>query len=159
MKVTIAAIGRLKDGAERVLVERYRERLVLGRGLGIGPVGEAEAPESRKQTAGERMAEEAARLMRGAGDADLLVALAPDGRGMTSEAFAAWLAARRDSGARHLAFLIGGADGLGAEARCRAALALSLGPMTLPHGLARVMLAEQLYRAVTILCGHPYHRQ
>lgn len=158
MRITIAAIGRLKDGAERTLVDRYLERSALGRSIGLGPVAEAEAPESRRRSAAERMDEEAERLLRAAGGADPVIALAPDGRAMSSEAFARWLAARRDAGSRHVAFLIGGADGLGGEVAGRAASTLSLGPMTLPHGLARAVLAEQIYRAITILSGHPYHR-
>lgn len=79
------------------------------------------------------------------------------GRSMTSEAFAAWLGARRDQGAQHLVFAIGPANGWSEEARARALLLLSLGPMTLAHALARLVLAEQLYRAFTILAGHPYH--
>lgn len=79
------------------------------------------------------------------------------GRAMTSEAFAAWIGARRDQGIQHLVFAIGPASGWSDEARSRAQLLLSLGPMTLAHALARVVLAEQIYRAVTILTGHPYH--
>ena len=77
---------------------------------------------------------------------------------MTSEDFAAWLRHRRDGGVGTLAFLLGGADGHGPDVLAATALTLSLGPLTLPHGLARVVLAEQLYRAATILAGHPYHR-
>lgn len=79
------------------------------------------------------------------------------GRQMTSTAFAEWLGARRDEGIRHIAFAIGPADGWSEAARRRANLLLSLGPMTLAHALARVVLAEQVYRACTILAGHPYH--
>ncbi len=91
----------------------------------------------------------------------LLVLLDSRGRQMDSEAFAAWLAARRDDGARHILFAIGPASGWSGstldEARKRASLLLSLGPMTMAHALARAVLAEQLYRAYTILSGHPYH--
>jgi 23S rRNA (pseudouridine1915-N3)-methyltransferase len=79
------------------------------------------------------------------------------GRQMTSEAFAAWLGARRDQGTQHIVFAIGPADGWSQAARDRAQLLLSLGPMTLAHSLARLVMAEQLYRAFTILSGHPYH--
>jgi 23S rRNA (pseudouridine1915-N3)-methyltransferase len=79
------------------------------------------------------------------------------GRLMDSEAFASWIGARRDQGARHIAFAIGPADGWSHDTREKAQLLLSLGPMTLPHSLARLVLAEQLYRACTILAGHPYH--
>ena len=87
----------------------------------------------------------------------ILVLLDSRGRTMTSEAFAAWLGARSDQGAQHLVFAIGPADGWSAAARARANLLFSLGLITLPHELARVVLAEQLYRALTILAGHPYH--
>lgn len=86
-----------------------------------------------------------------------LVLLDSRGRQMTSEAFAAWLGARRDDGAQHIVLAIGPAGGWSDAARQRAQLLLSLGPMTLAHALARVVLAEQLYRAFTILAGHPYH--
>ena len=158
MRITIAAVGRLKDGAERNLVDRYLKRSTQGRGIGLGPFTEAETSESRRTTAAERMAEEGARLLLLADDPDVLVALAVEGRQLSSPAFAAWLAGQRDAGARRIAFVIGGADGLDATVGKAAALSLSLGPMTLPHGLARAVLAEQLYRAITILSGHPYHR-
>jgi 23S rRNA (pseudouridine1915-N3)-methyltransferase len=79
------------------------------------------------------------------------------GKQMTSEAFAAWLGARRDEGAQHIVFAIGPADGWSDTARTRARLLLSLGSFTLAHALARLVMAEQLYRACTILTGHPYH--
>jgi 23S rRNA (pseudouridine1915-N3)-methyltransferase len=79
------------------------------------------------------------------------------GRQMSSEAFAAWLGARRDQGAQHIVFAIGPADGWSDAARQRAHLLLSLGPMTMAHTLARLVVAEQIYRAFTILTGHPYH--
>ena len=80
------------------------------------------------------------------------------GRQMTSEAFAAWLGTRRDQGAQHIVFAIGPADGWSSAALEKAQLQLSLGPMTMAHALARLVVAEQLYRAFTILTGHPYHR-
>jgi 23S rRNA (pseudouridine1915-N3)-methyltransferase len=89
--------------------------------------------------------------------APLLVLLDSRGKQMTSEAFAAWLAARREDGARQILFAIGPASGWSEESRARANLLLSLGPMTMAHALARAVLAEQLYRAYTILSGHPYH--
>jgi 23S rRNA (pseudouridine1915-N3)-methyltransferase len=86
-----------------------------------------------------------------------LVLLDSRGKTMTSEAFAAWLGARRDDGVQHMVFAVGPASGWSEPARKRADLQLSLGPMTLAHALARLVLAEQLYRAFTILSGHPYH--
>jgi 23S rRNA (pseudouridine1915-N3)-methyltransferase len=97
-------------------------------------------------------------LLKAASGAEATVALDGGGRALSSEAFARWLAERRDGGMKTLAILIGGPDGHGAAALEGAALRLSLGAMTLPHGLARIVLAEQLYRAATILAGHPYHR-
>jgi 23S rRNA (pseudouridine1915-N3)-methyltransferase len=97
-------------------------------------------------------------ILRRQGRTPLLVVLLDSrGRPMTSEVFAAWLGARRDDGAQHIVFAIGPASGWSDAARERANLQLSLGPMTLAHALARLVLAEQLYRAFTILAGHPYH--
>lgn len=159
MRLTIAAIGRLKDGGERVLVDRYVKRCAAGRTLGLGPVDEIELPESRLAQAAERQADEAKRLLKAVASADLIIALDERGKTLGSPEFSRWLGARRDDGRRHAAFLIGGPDGHGPDALRPAALRLSLGPMTLPHGLARAVLAEQLYRAITILSGHPYHRE
>ena len=87
----------------------------------------------------------------------VVVLLDSRGRPMTSEGFASWLGARRDDGSQHIVFAIGPADGWSDAVRQRATLLLSLGPMTLAHSLARLVVAEQVYRAFTILSGHPYH--
>jgi 23S rRNA (pseudouridine1915-N3)-methyltransferase len=113
--------------------------------------------ESRAATANERKAQEADRLLNAAGTS-ALIALEVDGRCLSSEAFADHLRTLADRGTKSCAFLIGGPDGHGPAVRSGSALKLSLGPLTLPHGLARVVLTEQLYRAATILTGHPYHR-
>ncbi len=160
MRLTIAAVGRLKDGPERELYARYAKRFDdVGRALALGPVQLAELPESRAAKADLRKADEAARLLKAAAGAEAVVALDARGKAMTSEALAKWIAARRDGGTKMLAFLVGGPDGHGAAALEAATLTLSLGSLTLPHGLARVVLAEQLYRAATIIAGHPYHRE
>ena len=158
MRLLIAAVGRLKDGGERVLVDRYLKRLTSAKALGLGPVTEKELVEARHTTVSERQADEGTRLLKLADGADLIVALDERGKALSSPAFAAWLGAHRDAGRRHAAFLIGGADGHGLLIRDKAHLLLSLGPMTLPHGLARAVLIEQLYRATTLLAGHPNHR-
>jgi 23S rRNA (pseudouridine1915-N3)-methyltransferase len=159
MRLVIAAVGKLKDGAERDLVARYRERFEgLGRKLGLAPVVWHEIPESRAQDVARRREDEASALLKLARDADYLVALDERGKALTSDAFAKTLAKVRDSGTKTAAIIVGGPDGLADGVRKSAALQLSLGAMTLPHGLARVVLAEQLYRAATILAGHPYHR-
>ncbi|MFM9940598.1 MAG: 23S rRNA (pseudouridine(1915)-N(3))-methyltransferase RlmH [Hyphomicrobiaceae bacterium] len=158
MQLLIAAVGRLKDDAERVLVDRYAQRIGTGRVGSLGPLKDIEVPESRRATAPERKAEEAERLLKAAANADLRISLDEGGRAMSSEAFARWLGGERDGGARLAAFFIGGPDGHGTDIKQHVRLTLSLGPMTLPHGIARAVLAEQLYRATTILAGHPYHR-
>jgi len=159
MRLSIVAVGRLKDGPERALYLKYAKRIdESGRGVALGPLTLSEITEGRQASAAQRRADEAARLAAGAAAADAVVVLDEGGKALGSEAFANWLAARRDEGLRHLAFLIGGPDGHGEAALGRASLKLSLGPMTLPHGIARIILAEQIYRAATILSGHPYHR-
>jgi 23S rRNA (pseudouridine1915-N3)-methyltransferase len=159
MRIVIAAVGRLKDGAERELQDRYVKRLgQSGRGLGLAPIDLVEVPEGRADTAVLRQADEAARLLKLAGTCEIIAALDEGGQSMSSRSFAGLIGRHRDNGVQSLAFLIGGPDGQGAEALQKAQLKLSLGPMTLPHGLARIVLAEQLYRAATILANHPYHR-
>lgn len=103
------------------------------------------------------MTDESQRLLSKLGDTALVI-LDERGKSLTSDAFAAFLRRRRDSGSNALAFVIGGPDGHGTPIRERASDTLSFGAMTMPHGLARVLLAEQLYRAATIISGHPYHR-
>jgi 23S rRNA (pseudouridine1915-N3)-methyltransferase len=159
MRLSIIAVGRLKDGPERELYLKYAKRIDdTGRGVALGPLTLAELPEARQAGVNQRRTDEAARLLEQASSADLVVALDGGGKAFTSDAFARWLGARRDEGIRSVAFLIGGPDGHGDAALARAQLKLSLGPLTLPHGIARIILAEQLYRAATILSGHPYHR-
>jgi 23S rRNA (pseudouridine1915-N3)-methyltransferase len=157
MRLIVAAVGRLKD-AEQDLCERYQKRFdAAGRALGLGPLSICEVSESRAASAVARRAEEATRLLKAAAPATARVVLEEGGKALASEAFAKWLAQTRDGGCKGLAFLIGGPDGHGPAVQ-GAALKLSLGAMTLPHGLARAVLVEQLYRATTILSGHPYHR-
>jgi 23S rRNA (pseudouridine1915-N3)-methyltransferase len=159
MRLIIAAVGRLKEGAERELLARYRDRFAdLGKRLGLSPVVWHEPGESRAVSAAKRCAEEGAALLKLARDADIIIALDQRGKALTSQAFAALLGKTRDDGAGTLAILIGGPDGLAPTVRDAAHIKLSFGAITLPHGLARIVLAEQLYRAATILAGHPYHR-
>jgi 23S rRNA (pseudouridine1915-N3)-methyltransferase len=158
MRILIAAVGRLKD-AERELYERYAQRFdAAGRSLALGPITLAEIGEGRAATSDLRKADEAQRLLKAADAAEITAALDEGGRALSSADFAKWIGAERDKGTKTLAFLIGGPDGHGADALKAARLKLSLGALTLPHGLARIVLAEQLYRAATILSGHPYHR-
>lgn len=159
MKVAILAVGRAARGEERSLVERYLERARgLGRGIGLGGFSCEEFPESRRRSAADRRVEEGARLLARLGARDRLFVLDEGGRGLSSRAFAERLAACRDDGAPALALAIGGPDGHGDDVRARADLVWSLGAHTMAHLLVRAVLAEQLYRATTILAGHPYHR-
>jgi 23S rRNA (pseudouridine1915-N3)-methyltransferase len=159
MRLIVSAVGRLKDGPERALIERYQQRLTpLAKRLGLAPVTWHETGESRAGDAARRREEEGAALLKPLREADFIVALDARGKALTSEAFARLLAEKRDAGARAAGIMIGGPDGLSDAARAAANLELSFGAITLPHGLARIVLAEQLYRAATILSGHPYHR-
>jgi 23S rRNA (pseudouridine1915-N3)-methyltransferase len=159
MRLVIAAVGRLKEGPERALFQRYWDRLAAsGRSVGLGPMGLFEVAESRATARAARVSDEAERLLAKVSGADIKVALDKHGRAQTTEAFAAYLRATRDTRTGSIAFLIGGPDGHGPAVLAAASLRMSLGPMTLPHGLARIVLVEQIYRAATILAGHPYHR-
>ncbi len=160
MRLALVTVGRLKRGPERELCERYRERLdALARSHGFAPAALSELPESRSRRAPERCAEEAG-LILGAVDPDaVLVALDERGRNdLSSERLAETIRTWRDGGRKALAIVVGGADGLDPSVRARADLVLAFGALTLPHGLVRVLAYEQLYRALTILAGHPYHR-
>jgi 23S rRNA (pseudouridine1915-N3)-methyltransferase len=159
MRLVIAAVGRLKDGPEREFYRRYAERVApLGRTVSLGPLDLIEIAESRAANPKARADEEAQNLLRKCEGADFRIVLDEHGKELSSAQFAKTIRDARDRGAGTAAFLIGGPDGHGASAREAADLVLSLGSMTLPHGLARIVLAEQIYRAVTILAGHPYHR-
>jgi 23S rRNA (pseudouridine1915-N3)-methyltransferase len=155
MRVQLCVVGRLRAGPERALIDDYLDRFgKTGRALGLGPASEHEV-EDRK---GGGMAAEAALLARAVPAGAALVILDERGEELTSPDFAARLARFRDAGRQDVAVLIGGADGLDPALRARADLAIRFGRMVWPHMLARVMLAEQLYRAATILAGSPYHR-
>ena len=159
MRLYVAAVGRLKDSAERDISDRYLKRFNgAGRTLGLGPLEILELMESRAASAVTRKDDEAQRLLKVCAVAPVKIALDVMGKSVTSEAFAELLRKERDGGAKGLAFLIGGPDGHGASVLNDALMTLSLGALTLPHGLARIVLMEQLYRAATILSGHPYHR-
>jgi 23S rRNA (pseudouridine1915-N3)-methyltransferase len=159
MRLIVATVGRLKDGPERALFEKYRDRFApLAKRLGLAPVAWHEIGESRIDSAGKRREEEGAALLKLVRDAGFIVALDERGKALTSEAFAKALAKARDGGTGVGGILVGGPDGLSEEVRAAAHLTLSFGAVTLPHMLARIVLAEQLYRAATILGGHPYHR-
>jgi 23S rRNA (pseudouridine1915-N3)-methyltransferase len=152
MRITIAAIGKLKPGPHRDLAAHYASRLRW-------PLTVREVDERRKLPPGELKAREAALLLAAIPKGAAVVALDERGTALSSADFAKRLARWRDSGIADLAFVIGGADGLDETVRDQAAFVLSLGPATWPHFLARGMLLEQLYRAETLFAGHPYHRE
>lgn len=155
MRVTVCAVGRLRAGPERALVDDYLQRFDrTGRALGLGPAAMVEVEAKR----GGGMAEEGMLLARAVPEGAALCVLDERGEMVSSPGLAGWLAGWRDDG-RDCAFVIGGADGLDPALRARADRMLSFGRMVWPHMLARVMLAEQLYRAATILAGGPYHRE
>jgi 23S rRNA (pseudouridine1915-N3)-methyltransferase len=153
LKIAIVAVGRLGRSPEADLVRTYAERAsAAGRALGLGPVEVTEV-EARKPG----RAAEAEGLSGHLADSRI-IACDETGRARTSRDFAAEIGRLRDDGVRRLVFLVGGADGLDPALRARAHDTLAFGPQTWPHALARVMLAEQVYRAVTLLAGSPYHR-
>jgi 23S rRNA (pseudouridine1915-N3)-methyltransferase len=151
MRITIAAVGRLKAGPEQALAERFRARLAW-------PVAVREVDERRKLPAPALRRREGELLLGACPAGSVVVALDETGEALSSRRFAERIGAWQDQGAGELVFLIGGADGLDRAVLDRAALVLSLGPMTWPHLLVRGLLLEQLYRAQQILAGHPYHR-
>ena len=159
MRVAIIAVGRLKAGPERELVARYADRIAAtARNAGLTGFDMREVEESRAARAPDRKLEEARAIRALLAKGTVAVALDETGKSISSEAFAARLGKERDAGAPAFTLVIGGPDGLDAELRASAALTISFGAMTLPHQLVRVLAAEQIYRAVTILTGHPYHR-
>jgi 23S rRNA (pseudouridine1915-N3)-methyltransferase len=158
MRLLIAAVGKLKQGPERELFRHYLGRAeAAGRKLHLSPLAAIEVAESKAATATARKAAEGAALLAKVPSSHRLIALDRLGEALSSEALAGLLAKLRDGGAEGVAFIVGGADGLSPQVLAKAK-AISLGAITLPHGLVRIVLAEQVYRAATILSGHPYHR-
>jgi len=159
MRLVVVAIGRLKQGPERELAERYRQRFDdIGRKLGFRGLDVHEIPESRARDAATRIAEEAAAISAAIPPKSMVVALDERGNSIDSNAFARQLGRWRDDQVANTIFIIGGADGLSPDLRRMAKLKIAFGSATWPHQMVRVMLLEQLYRAATILAGHPYHR-
>lgn len=159
IRISVHAVGRMKSGPEKDLADRYFKRLAAsGNPVGLQFSGVREISESRARTANARKREEEQALLEAARDSTLVL-LDEQGENLSSQRLASLLARLRDEGTRHLLFAIGGPDGHGEMLKQSARLRLSFGAQTWPHQLVRVMMAEQLYRAVTILSGHPYHRE
>jgi 23S rRNA (pseudouridine1915-N3)-methyltransferase len=159
MRVVLLSIGRLKQGPEQELAERYRERFEdIGRKLGFRGLTVHEIPESRARDTATRIAEEAAAITAAIPERSALVALDEHGKNVDSATFARQLGQWRDEGVASTVFAIGGADGLSPDLQRKAKLRIAFGSATWPHQMVRFMLLEQIYRAATILAGHPYHR-
>ena len=159
MRIVVAAVGRLKQGPETELSERYRKRAAqTGRQLGLRDIEIIEIRESRADDSGKRMLEESIALANVIPSGAAIVLLDLHGENLDSARLASQIAQWRADDKPAVVFLIGGADGLAASLKDKAQLRLSFGAATWPHQLVRVMLLEQLYRAATILSGHPYHR-
>jgi 23S rRNA (pseudouridine1915-N3)-methyltransferase len=159
MRIIVIAVGRLKQGPERELAERYRERFDdAGRKLGFRGIDIHELPESRARDVATRITEEAAAIAGAIPDKSVLVTLDERGQNVDSTTFAGLLGRWRDESVANAVFVIGGADGLSPELQRKAKLKVAFGAATWPHQMVRVLLLEQLYRAATILAGHPYHR-
>jgi 23S rRNA (pseudouridine1915-N3)-methyltransferase len=159
MRLILICIGRLKQGPERELAERYRDRFDdIGRKLGFRGLEIHEIAESRARDPATRIADEAAAISAAIPEKSAVVALDERGDNVDSAAFASRLGRWRDEAVANTIFIIGGADGLSPDLRRKVKLRLAFGSATWPHQMVRVMLLEQIYRAATILAGHPYHR-
>ncbi len=160
MRLTIVAIGRMKAGPERELISRYQKRFsASGRNLGFSGPDIQEIAESRASSTNQRKDEEAAKILATVPSDAFLIALDEHGKPVSSSEFSNKIQQIQHDRHRDLAILIGGADGHGDRVLQRANLVISFGRMTWPHQFARLLLVEQLYRAMTILSGHPYHRE
>jgi 23S rRNA (pseudouridine1915-N3)-methyltransferase len=159
MRILIVAVGRMKVGPERDLAERYAKRAAqAGRGVGLTGFEVIEIRESRADNPARRMLEESIAIATVIPERAVTVLLDERGESASSTSFAGHLKTWQANGRPAVTFVIGGADGLAPGLREKSDVAIAFGPATWPHQLVRVMLLEQLYRAVTILSGHPYHR-
>ena len=159
MRIVVAAVGRLKQGPERELAERYRKRAAdAGRSAGLQNFDVVEIKESRAGDTARRMLEESIAIANVIPERAVTVIMDERGESLSSGAFAGRLQGWRTQDKPAVVFIIGAADGLAPSLREKASLAIAFGAATWPHQLVRIMLLEQIYRAVTILAGHPYHR-
>jgi 23S rRNA (pseudouridine1915-N3)-methyltransferase len=159
LRLTVVAVGRMKTGPERELLSRYAKRVgALAASVGYSRVDWREVDEGRAGRAEDRRVEEARAILAALPKGGWLAALDERGAALTSEQWAAEIGRARDGSVPAYTIVIGGPDGLDATLRAAARTVISFGAMTWPHQLARVMAAEQLYRALSILAGHPYHR-
>jgi 23S rRNA (pseudouridine1915-N3)-methyltransferase len=159
VRLLILCVGHARGTPEGALTEDFAGRAInMGRRMGIADVTVEEVAVSKARETPKRMQEEAERLAARVPDGAQVMLLDSRGKGMTSEDFAEMIGALRDAGTKHLVFVIGGPDGLSKLPGIKPGRSLAFGPQIWPHLLVRAMLAEQVYRALTILAGHPYHR-
>jgi 23S rRNA (pseudouridine1915-N3)-methyltransferase len=159
MRLLVLAVGHARGTPEATLTEDFIGRAnAMGRRLGFQTVAVEEVAVSKKRDARQRMTEECERLAARIPDGAHVILLDAKGKGMTSEDFAEMLGAMRDAGTKDFVFVIGGPDGLLPLPKIRAGRSMAFGPQTWPQLMVRAMLSEQIYRALTILAGHPYHR-
>ncbi len=158
MRALLLAVGRMKNGPERQLAQRYGERVgVAGKSVGVTGLDTIELPESRASEPAQRQAEEAEALLAKLPDKFALIVFDERGKSIDSPSFARMIGSTIDA-ARRPVIIIGGADGLDESVREKADHVVSFGKLTMPHQIVRILVLEQLYRAVTILSGHPYHK-
>jgi 23S rRNA (pseudouridine1915-N3)-methyltransferase len=158
VRLCILCVGRLKAGPERELYARYAERISALRRIGLEGLDLKEIDESKAKSPAERMAREGDELLALLPADSALIVFDERGKTADSAAFASFIGRERDAGRKAMWFAIGGSEGLDGAVRARATAIFSFGAMTLPHQLVRILAAEQIYRAMTILSGHPYHR-
>ena len=159
MKLTISAIGKMKSGPEQELFSRYLTRAKsIGAGIGFPNVSLVEYSESKSSNTSIRKDQEADLILAGSGQA-IILAFDENGKDYSSQQFSSLLANYRDDSTPNMVFALGGPDGHGDALLKKAKLTIRLGKMTWPHQIARILLIEQIYRAMTIMSGHPYHRE
>jgi 23S rRNA (pseudouridine1915-N3)-methyltransferase len=158
MRLGLLCVGRLKAGPERELYARYAARVAALKNLGLVGLDLKEIDEGRARSAAERISQEGDALLAAVPDGACLIALDERGSVSSSADFARFIERERDRGQKSLWLAIGGSEGLDPRLKQLAQAAFSFGAMTLPHQLVRVLAAEQIYRAMTIISGHPYHR-
>lgn len=159
MRLQILAVGRMKSGPEQELYDRYSSRILKsGKALHFMGLDLHEIVESRATDTNKRKSDEAEQLIKAAGEATRIILLDERGKDLSSQEFSQLLKTEQDMGTTKLAFAIGGPDGHGDELKNVSVRKIRLGSMTWPHQIARILLVEQIYRGITILAGHPYHR-
>jgi 23S rRNA (pseudouridine1915-N3)-methyltransferase len=159
MRIVLTAVGRLKQGPERELAERYRKRAAdAGRKAGVSGIDVIEIRESRAGDPARRMLEESIAIANLIPEDAAVLILDGRGENLSSSAFAGRLQSWRAQNTPAVVFILGGHDGLAPTLREKSSLAVAFGAATWPHQFARIMLLEQIYRAMTIMTGHPYHR-